>query len=116
MTEYRLFPGDVAADGRPLEGLPPLPWHTETAAMLEGLAAWVDDELAGGAPAKWVAHAASNAARFIASRPVIGPSESPPSGSIPQLPAGAPARGWLALNVRRLKDASIFRGDGWWNE
>jgi hypothetical protein len=36
------------------------------AAMLEGLAGWIDDELAGGVPPKWVARQAAAAARYIA--------------------------------------------------
>jgi hypothetical protein len=36
------------------------------AAALEALARWIDDQLAGGGPAKWVAQQASTAAREIA--------------------------------------------------
>lgn len=36
------------------------------AAQLDALAAWIDDQLAGGAPPKWVAHVAAAAARYIA--------------------------------------------------
>lgn len=36
------------------------------AAMLEALAAWIDDEISAGTPAKWVAQEAANAARNIA--------------------------------------------------
>ena len=42
------------------------PWVT--AARLEALADWLDDELAGGAPAKDLVHTAINAARYVAER------------------------------------------------
>ena len=36
------------------------------AVMLEALARWIDDELAGGVPAKWVAIQAAAGCRYIA--------------------------------------------------
>jgi len=51
------------------------------AAILDqGLAGWVDDALASGAPAKWVARQASDTARDIAA----------------MLRGGEPLAGWLA--------------------
>ena len=35
------------------------------AAMLSGLASWIDSEVSGGAPPKWVAQQAADAARYI---------------------------------------------------
>ncbi len=58
-------PGMVAPDViRPAR----LPSRAEAAAELDALATWVDDMLAGGQPAKWVAQVAASAARHIAAR------------------------------------------------
>jgi hypothetical protein len=38
-----------------------------TAAMLEAIAAWIDDQLASGGPPKWIAGQAAQAIRYVAS-------------------------------------------------
>jgi hypothetical protein len=60
--------------------VPGLPWHAETAAMLHGLAWWIDTELACGAEAQQVALTAASAARHIASRSAPGLDPSPAPG------------------------------------
>ena len=46
-----------------MDDLPPL---AVAAARLYGLAGWLDDELAGGAPPKYLVQVAADAARWIA--------------------------------------------------
>lgn len=35
------------------------------AAMLDALAGWIDDQLAGGVPAKWVAYQSAAGIRYV---------------------------------------------------
>jgi antibiotic biosynthesis monooxygenase (ABM) superfamily enzyme len=46
----------------------PLPAWARTAAELDGLAEWIDEELAAGQPPKWIARVAAMAVRYIAAR------------------------------------------------
>lgn len=47
---------------------PPLPAWKQAAAELDGLAEWLDEELAGGQPPKHLVHVAVAAARYIAAK------------------------------------------------
>ena len=47
------------------------------AAALEAAAGWVDDQIAGGAPAKWVAAQAAESLRWIAGQERDGWPETP---------------------------------------
>jgi hypothetical protein len=44
----------------------PLPAWAQTAAELDGLAEWIDEELAAGQPPKWIARVAAMAVRYVA--------------------------------------------------